>query len=131
MREIENGKSSAGDVPQSPVVIVDCGELQPDDPTLQSQPVPVGEGGDPYEDWPEDEENDVHNPEIALKIAKGVREAANVLFKKGDITGAFTKYQSKQSPRSPYFSRLTVLSSQRPLATWTCTFPSRQTHQRN
>lgn len=104
MREIENGKTSAGDVPQSLVVIVDCGELQPDDPSLQTQPVPVGDGGDPYEDWPEDEENDAHNPEVALKIAKDVREAANVLFKKGDVAGAFTKYQSRRSPSSTSIS---------------------------
>jgi peptidyl-prolyl isomerase D len=104
VREIENGKTSAGDVPQSPIVIIDCGELQPDDPSLQTQPKPVGEGGDPYEDWPDDEDSDVHNPEVALKIAKDVREAANALFKKGDVEGAFTKYQSRLSPRSPYSS---------------------------
>lgn len=102
MREIENGKTSAGDVPQSPIVIIDCGELQPDDPSLQTQPTPAGEGGDPYEDWPDDEDSNVHNPEVALKIAKDVREAANVLFKKGDVEGAFTKYQSRLSPNWPY-----------------------------
>jgi len=102
VREIENAKTSAGDVPQNPVVIIDCGELQPDDPSLQTQPTPVGEGGDPYEDWPDDEDSDAHNPEVALKIAKHVREAANVLFKKGDVGGAFTKYQSRQSPSLPY-----------------------------
>lgn len=105
VREIENGKTSAGDVPQSPVVVVDCGELQPDDPCLQTHPTPVGEGGDPYEDWPDDEDSgDVHNPEVALKIAKDVREAANTLFKKGDIAGALTKYQSRQPPSSPHLS---------------------------
>lgn len=104
VREIENGKTSAGDVPQTPVVITDCGELQPDDPSLNTQPIPVGEGGDPYEDWPDDEDSDVHNPEVALKIAKDVREAANVLFKKGDVEGAFTKYQSRQSLSPPYLS---------------------------
>lgn len=97
VREIENQKTSPGDVPQSPVVISDCGELQPDDPSLTAQPVAAGGDGDPYEDWPDDEESagDPHDPVVALKIAKDVREAANALFKKGDVGGAFAKYQSE------------------------------------
>jgi peptidyl-prolyl isomerase D len=55
----------------------------------------LADGGDPYEDWPEDEESgDTEKPEVALKIASDVREAANALFKKGDTAGAFAKYQS-------------------------------------
>ncbi|KAG8836173.1 peptidyl-prolyl cis-trans isomerase cpr6 [Serendipita sp. 399] len=95
VREIENTKTTAGDVPVTPVVIADCGELSPDDPSLTSAAqVNVGEGGDPYEDWPEDEESvDAHKPEEALKIAGNIREIASGLFKKGDIQGAFGKFQ--------------------------------------
>lgn len=94
VREIENGQTSAGDGPVSPVVIEGCGELAADDPSLG--PTPSVPGGDPYEDWPEDEESgDIENAEVALKIAKDIREAANALFKQGDIAGAFGKYQSE------------------------------------
>lgn len=97
VREIENTKTTAGDAPVSPVVIEDCGELASDDPSLVKETAGnISEGGDPYEDWPEDEESgDTEKPEVALKIASDVREAANTLFKKGDVNGAFGKYQSK------------------------------------
>ena len=80
----------------SPVVIDDCGELPADDPSLSTDnSVKASEGGDPYEDWPEDEESvDTQKPEEALKIASHIREVANTLFKKGDISAALTKYQS-------------------------------------
>lgn len=96
IREIENTNTTAGDVPVSPVVIEDCGELSPDDPSLTNEAsANLTEGGDPYEDWPEDEESgDTEKPEVALKIASDVRQAATILFKKGDISNAFTKYQS-------------------------------------
>ena len=100
VRELENTNTTAGDVPVSPVVIEDSGELSPDDPSLASEAVTnIAEGGDPYEDWPQDEESgDTEKPEIALKIASDVRQAANVLFKKGEMNNAFTKYQSMASP---------------------------------
>ncbi|CAG7851791.1 Peptidyl-prolyl cis-trans isomerase D Short=PPIase D; AltName: Full=Rotamase D [Serendipita indica DSM 11827] len=95
VREIENTKTTAGDVPVSPVVIDDCGELLPDDPSLSTDSsAKAAEGSDPYEDWPEDEESvDTQKPEEALKIASHVREVANALFKKGDVATALTKYQ--------------------------------------
>lgn len=78
----------------APVVIEDCGQLPADDPSLNT-PVSIVDGGDPYEDWPQDEESgDTNKPEVALKIAKDVREIANGLFKKGDVTAALQKYQS-------------------------------------
>ena len=93
MREIENIKTTAGDAPVFPVVIDDCGELSADDPSLES--AATTEGGDPYEDWPEDEESgNTEDTQVALKIASEVRLAATVLFKAGNINGAFAKYQS-------------------------------------
>jgi peptidyl-prolyl isomerase D len=93
VREIENIPTTAGDAPVSTVVIEDCGELSADDPSLNV--VAPGTGGDPYEDWPEDEDSsNTEDPQVALKIASDVRLAANVLFKAGDINGAFAKYQS-------------------------------------
>jgi len=92
VRQIENFPTAAGDAPTSPIVIADCGQLSKDDPSLAPQP--TQESGDHYEDFPEDEESgDVHVPDVALKIAGEVREAANALFKAGDYQGALNKYQ--------------------------------------
>lgn len=100
VREVENMNTTAGDVPVSPVVIEESGELSPDDPSLAPEAAAnIAEGGDPYEDWPQDEESgDTEKPEVALKIASDVRQAANVLFKKGEMNEAFAKYQSMTSP---------------------------------
>ena len=49
---------------------------------------------DPYEDYPEDEDRDTDNPEIALDIARAVREIGNKLFKEGKIEEALQKYES-------------------------------------
>lgn len=95
VREIENMKTTAGDAPVSPVVIDDCGELSADDPSLSVEAVVTTEGGDPYEDWPEDEDSrNTEDTQVDLKIASDVRKAANVLFKAGNMNGAFAKYQS-------------------------------------
>jgi hypothetical protein len=52
-------------------VITACGQLQPDDPSLQDS---QGESGDRYEDFPEDETGvDISKPEIALQVNRGHR----------------------------------------------------------
>jgi peptidyl-prolyl isomerase D len=66
--------------------------LSPDDPSLLDT---ASADGDVYEDYPDDEDRDVRNPEIALDIAKAVREIGNKLFKEGKIDLALEKYQSK------------------------------------
>jgi len=92
VRHIENSPTASGDTPTSPIVIASCGVLPPDDPSLS-----VAEGGgadgDIYEDFPDDEDRDVQNPEVALTIAKAIRELANKLFKEGKIEAALEKYQ--------------------------------------
>ena len=93
MRQIENYPTSTGDVPTSPIVIADCGELSPDDPSLKE--TPAAEVDDPYEDYPVDEDKDTENPEVALQIAKHVREVGNKLFKEGKVEEALQKYQSE------------------------------------
>ena len=50
--------------------------------------------GDVYEDFPDDEDQNVQDPEVALKIAREVRELGNKLFKEGNAEGALAKYQS-------------------------------------
>lgn len=93
VRQIENFPTSSGDAPTSPIVIADCGVLSPDDPSLA--PASVADG-DAFEDYPEDEDRDVQKPEVALDIAKTIREVGNKLFKEGKIAEALDKYQSKR-----------------------------------
>ncbi|KXN92910.1 Peptidyl-prolyl cis-trans isomerase D [Leucoagaricus sp. SymC.cos] len=91
VRKIENNPTSSGDVPQAAVVITDSGELSPDDPSLTQQEV-VAEG-DPYEDYPDDEERDLSKPETVIEIAKAIREVGNKLYKEGKTEEALGKYQ--------------------------------------
>lgn len=74
-----------------PVVIADCGVLSPDDPSLSQKQ----SDGDVYEDYPDDEDRELGNPETVLQIAKVIREVGNELFKKGDFNGALQKYKSR------------------------------------
>ncbi|KIM41336.1 hypothetical protein M413DRAFT_445361 [Hebeloma cylindrosporum] len=91
VRQIENYPTSSGDVPTTPITIADCGVLSPDDPSLQDDA--AAQAGDPYEDYPVDEDKDSENPEIALQIAQAVREVGNKLFKEGKTEEALQKYQ--------------------------------------
>ncbi|KAJ3563775.1 hypothetical protein NP233_g8728 [Leucocoprinus birnbaumii] len=91
VRKIENNPTSSGDVPQAAVTITDSGELSPDDPSLTDEGV-VAEG-DPYEDFPDDEDRDLSKPETVIEIAKVVREVGNKLYKEGNIDQALEKYQ--------------------------------------
>ena len=96
VRAVENTETSSGDAPVEPCVIADCGELAPDDPTLTQ---PAAADGDVYEDYPEDQDpvdgQDIgEKPEVALKIAREVREVGNKLFKEGKYEDALHKYQS-------------------------------------
>ncbi|KAG5718813.1 Peptidyl-prolyl cis-trans isomerase D [Termitomyces sp. T112] len=90
VRQIENYPTLSGDAPTSPIIIADSGVLSPDDPSLAESTVT---DGDIYEDYPDDEDRDVQKPEIALDIAKAIREIGNKLFKEGKIEEALFKYQ--------------------------------------
>ncbi|KAJ3741435.1 peptidyl-prolyl cis-trans isomerase [Lentinula detonsa] len=91
VRQIENFPTASGDKPTSPIVIEDCGELSPDDPSLTVSPVAAE--GDPYEDYPDDDDHEVSNPQVAYDIAKTIREVGNKLFKEGKTDLALAKYQ--------------------------------------
>ncbi|KIJ23969.1 hypothetical protein M422DRAFT_195296, partial [Sphaerobolus stellatus SS14] len=91
VRQIERLPIDSGDVPKEPVVITSSGVLEPNDPWLtESQ---GAAGTDKYEDYPEDDDADVQNPEVALSIAKQIREIGNKLFKEGKAADALAKYQ--------------------------------------
>ena len=87
-RKIENHPTGANDIPTVPIIIAGCGELSKDDPSLTAS------DDDPYEEFPDDETSDVQSPEVALRIAREIREVGNKLFKQGDTEQALEKYQS-------------------------------------
>ncbi|KAE9410080.1 hypothetical protein BT96DRAFT_1012334 [Gymnopus androsaceus JB14] len=89
VRQIEHFPTASGDAPAAPIVIDACGELAPDDPSLTEVPA----NADPYEDYPDDDDHDVSKPEVALEIAKAIRESGNKLFKEGKTVDALAKYQ--------------------------------------
>ncbi|KAJ7450822.1 peptidyl-prolyl cis-trans isomerase [Mycena latifolia] len=91
VRQIENFPTSSGDAPTAPVVIADCGVLAPDDPCLTEGAAAAD--GDGYEDFPEDENADVKDPAVALRIATELRALATTLYKEGKLQTALEKYQ--------------------------------------
>ncbi|KAL0579196.1 peptidyl-prolyl cis-trans isomerase cpr6 [Marasmius crinis-equi] len=91
VRKVENFPTAEGDAPTEPVVIEDCGVLPPDDPSITEQA--VGPDGDPYEDYPDDDDRDTQKPEIAYEIASTIREMGNKFFKEGKIDLALAKWQ--------------------------------------
>jgi len=96
VRRIENHPTSSGDVPTAPCTIADCGQLKPSDLSLSE--VTTSADGDPYEDYPEDQDplpegSPQEKPEVSLQIAKTIREMGNKLFKEGKIDLALAKYQ--------------------------------------
>ncbi|KAL0945835.1 hypothetical protein HGRIS_012118 [Hohenbuehelia grisea] len=91
VRQIENFPTADGDRPTTPITITGCGELTPDDPSLKEANAPAG--GDPYEDYPDDDDHEISKPEVTLNIAKEVRELGNKLFKEGQAAAALDKYQ--------------------------------------
>ncbi|KAJ3329748.1 peptidyl-prolyl cis-trans isomerase cpr6, partial [Blyttiomyces sp. JEL0837] len=89
VRKIES-LETVSDKPLEPVVIENAGELVPgeDDGVADS----VAAGGDPYEDFPEDQPGE-KEPDDLLKIAGEVKKIGNDLFKKGEIATALDKYE--------------------------------------
>ncbi|KAK7746349.1 cytochrome P450 monooxygenase 41 [Cytospora paraplurivora] len=90
VRQIENLRTQPGDKPQRPATIVDCGELTGEDdsaPSAQRDAL-----GDPYEDFPEDEGEDLPAAKVA-QIAAECKEFGNKAFKAGDIATALDKYE--------------------------------------
>jgi peptidyl-prolyl isomerase D len=91
VREIENAPVGGGDKPIKEVKIVDCGELSGEEYEKATEKVRDATG-DPYEDYPEDQGEDIPGPEI-LKIASALKEFGTKAFKSGDNRVALAKYQ--------------------------------------
>jgi peptidyl-prolyl isomerase D len=97
VRQIENFPTGEGDRPTSPILITSAGQLHlsRSDPSLTS--TEVKPDGDPYEDYPDDNDPsmiDLDKPELALKAAGEIREIGNRLFKEGKSEEALGKYLS-------------------------------------
>lgn len=70
--------------------------------------------GDPYEDYPDDQDplsdgSVQEKPEVALRVAREIREIGNKLFKEGKGSEALNKYQSKSLTTSISLSSATQL----------------------
>jgi hypothetical protein len=120
VRQIENHPTASGDAPTTRIEISNCGQLSHDDPILTAEATVTD--GDSYEDFPDDEDRDVQNPQVALGIAKEIREIGNKLFKEGKTEIALEKYQSRKLPFF-FFSgsrpQINVLLPQNPSVTST------------
>lgn len=93
VREIENGPTEGGDKPRAAVTIVDCGELKiGSDEYEKATEKAADTTGDKYEDWPEDQGDDLSGPEVE-KIASDLKDIGTAAFKKGDFRLALKKYQ--------------------------------------
>ena len=98
--EVINGKSlvrlienlpTKSDKPDKDVVIEDCGELHGDAYGRAKEKLP-DPSGDPYEDFPEDQGEDLSGTTI-VKIATELKELGNKAFKGGDLRLGLAKYQ--------------------------------------
>lgn len=102
-RQIENLRTASGDKPLEPAAIADCGELIGDD----AQNIGAAAGkpdalGDPYEDFPEDEADNLKmkgegdgelSPAKIVQIAADCKDFGNKAFKAGDFSAALDKYE--------------------------------------
>jgi peptidyl-prolyl isomerase D len=91
VREIEATPTDPSDRPKKDVVIVKSGELKGDDydKALEKKVDPLG---DKYEDFPEDQGEDIPPTEM-VKIANELKELGNKAFKQGNQALALKKYQ--------------------------------------
>ena len=91
VREIEGSPTDPSDRPKQDVVIVKSGELTGED-YAKALEKPVDPMGDKYEDFPEDQGEDIPAAEM-VKIASDLKELGNTAFKKDDLPLALKKYQ--------------------------------------
>lgn len=89
IRKVENLKTQS-DAPQPAVTVTDCGEISGDENMSASKT--ADSTGDPYEDFPEDQSEDLKGQEI-VKIASELKNLGNKAFKSGGFDLALDKYQ--------------------------------------
>ncbi|KKY18745.1 putative peptidyl-prolyl cis-trans isomerase [Phaeomoniella chlamydospora] len=98
--EVINGKNlvrnieslpTQSDKPQQDVTVVDCGQLT-GSAFDSAKDKPADATGDPYEDFPEDQGDDLTGIEY-YRIASELKEFGNKAFKSGDLETGIEKYQ--------------------------------------
>ncbi|KAF3760840.1 hypothetical protein M406DRAFT_343009 [Cryphonectria parasitica EP155] len=106
VRQIENLRTASGDKPVQPARIVECGELTGEDAVaIASQSGKPDALGDAYEDFPEDELENLkrQGPEgesvdaipaaKIVQIATECKDFGNKAFKAGEFASALDKYE--------------------------------------
>ncbi|EPS41393.1 hypothetical protein H072_4724 [Dactylellina haptotyla CBS 200.50] len=106
VRKIEETKKDPQDKPLKPVIIQDCGELDPSD-SGETEKSDDGTG-DKYEDFPEDAGLDDADAPTALRIGTEIKDIGNKVFKNGDVETAIEKYQKALR----YISNHTTMNEQ-------------------
>lgn len=91
VRKIENMPTQPGDKPSKEVTITDCGELTGEEAEMATQKAPDSTG-DPYEDFPEDN-NDSPTAKEIMEIATNLKGYGNTAFKAGNLALGLEKYQ--------------------------------------
>ncbi|KAI5120531.1 hypothetical protein M0805_004539 [Coniferiporia weirii] len=92
VRRMEHHPTTDGDVPTVPFTIAGCGVLSPDDPSLSEETL-VSSSEDPYEDYPDDDDRNSEDPDIALEIATKLKALGDTYFKEGKTEAALEKWQ--------------------------------------
>ncbi|KAL9613203.1 MAG: hypothetical protein Q9167_002219 [Letrouitia subvulpina] len=90
IRKIENLKTQ-NDKPNPDATIAGCGQLSKDEAITPTEKK-LDSTGDPYEDFPEDQSEELKGPEV-VKIANELKDFGNKAFKAGDLNLALDKYQ--------------------------------------
>jgi peptidyl-prolyl isomerase D len=91
VRKIENLPTQGSDKPTKDVLITNCGQLTGDEAESADKKAPDSTG-DPYEDFPEDQ-NSTPSAKETVKIATDLKEFGNKAFKGGDLSLGLGKYQ--------------------------------------
>ena len=91
VRQIENLQTLSGDKPTKDAVIADCGELT-GDAALAADIKQPDAMGDPYEDFPDDVNEQLDAKKI-LTIATDCKDYGNKAFKAGNLSLGLTKYE--------------------------------------
>ncbi|EHY55445.1 Peptidyl-prolyl cis-trans isomerase D [Exophiala dermatitidis] len=91
VRKIENLPTQSDKPVGGDVVVVDCGQLEGENYEKATEKAPDATG-DPYEDFPEDQGQDLKGEEY-YKIALDLKEFGNKAYKAGDLETGIEKYQ--------------------------------------
>lgn len=91
IRKIENLPTSSDKPQNGDVVIANCGQLE-GDAYKTATDKSADSTGDPYEDFPDDQGEDLKGEEY-LKIASDLKDYGNKAFKAGDVETGIDKYQ--------------------------------------